>query len=69
MGELERDVRPQPLVDEPLGDSLVRSGNRARLVRVANQLAEERRVREQAALVEAANRPDGVVERLACDEA
>ena len=67
--ELERDVRLQLLRDEALDDLLVLGGDGGRALGVRDRLAEERRVRVQARVVELAQHGDALVERLAGDEA
>ena len=69
MRELERDVRPQPLRVDAVEHLAVGGDDRARLGLVAHALAEERRVREQALVVQPPQDGDGRVEALAGDEA
>ena len=66
--QLERDVRPQFLRDEPLEDRLVLGGDRGGALEVGHRLAEERRVRVQPRVVEPPKDGDALVERLAGDE-
>ncbi len=68
MRELQRDVRAQALVDETRDDRLVLGDDGARLRFVADALAEKRRVCHEAAVVEAAQYEDVIVEGLAGDE-
>ena len=68
VGELEGDVRAQPFSDEPRDRLLVRGDDGLRLGFVADALAEERRVRREAALVQPAQYGDAVVEGLAGHE-
>ena len=67
--ELESDVRLQLLRNEALDDLLVFGGDRGRALGVRYRLAEERRVRIQARVVQLAQDGDARLERLACDEA
>ena len=66
--ELDRDVRPQALRLDPVEHLAVGGDDRAGLRLVAYALAEQRRVREEAALVQPPQDRDRVVERFACDE-
>jgi hypothetical protein len=52
MGELERDVRPQPFCVDAVEQLAVGVDDLARLGLFAHALAEQRRVREQALLVQ-----------------
>ena len=69
MRELECDVRLQLLGDEALDDRLVLGSDRGGALGVRDRLAEERRVRVQAGVVEPPQHRDARVERLAGDEA
>ena len=69
MRELERDVRAELLVVQALQDALVLGRNRARLLRVRDVLAEDRRVGVEALLVQPPQNGDALVEGLAGDEA
>ena len=69
MRELERDVRAQPLRVDAVEQLAVGGDDRARLGLVAHALAEQRRVREQALLVQPPQDGNGRVEALAGDEA
>ena len=67
--QLERDVRPQGLRLDAVEHLAVGGDDLARLGLVAHALAEERRVREEAAVVQPAQDGHGSVEALAGDEA
>ena len=67
--ELERDVRPELLVDQPLDQLAVLHRHRRRTGRRRDRLAEQRGVRVEARVVESSKRHDALVERLARDEA
>src|SRR5581483_8448523 len=69
MGELERDVRPESLGGDPVEQRPVRVDDGTRFGLVAHALAEERRVRQEAVVVQAAEDRHRGVEALACDEA
>jgi hypothetical protein len=69
VGELEGDVRPQLLGLDPVEHVFVRADDGFGLLGVANVLAEQGRVRPQPLLVQPAERDDGLVQRLAGDEA
>src|SRR5581483_12321943 len=66
--ELERDVRLQLLRGDPVEHFPVRVHDGAALVRRVHVLAEQRRVRQQALLVEPPEHGDELLERLAGDE-
>ena len=67
--ELERDVRPQPFGLDAVEQLAVRGDDRARLGLVAHALAEQRRVRQEAVVVQPPQDRDRCVEALAGDEA
>ena len=67
--ELQRDVRAQLLGRDPVEHLLVRRDDPLGLPRLEDALAEQRRVRVQPLLVQAAEHGDALVERLAGDEA
>ena len=68
VGQLERDVDPQPLGGDAVEDLLVRVDDDAGLGLVVDPLPEQRRVGLEAAVVEPPQYDDGVVERLPRDE-
>ncbi len=69
MSRLDRDVRPQALAADAVERALVLLHHRPRLRRLADSLAEQRRVREQTAAVELPQHRHRLLERLTGDEA
>ena len=68
MRELERNVRAELLLVEALEDALVLGRDRARLLRIRDVLAQDRRVGVEALLVQSPQNGDALVEGLAGDE-
>ena len=68
MRELERDVCPQTLSVDPVQHLAVRVDDRARLGFVANALAEQRRIGEEALFVQTPQDRHRRIEALAGDE-
>ena len=69
MRQLQRDVRPQLLRRDPVDHLFVGCDDALGLARLEHALAEQRRVRVEALLVQPAEDGDAFVERLARDEA
>ena len=69
VGRLDREVRAQPRARDAVEHALVLLDDRLRLAGLADALAEQRRVREQPALVELPEHRHRLLERLTGDEA
>ena len=69
VGRLDREVRAQPRARDAVEHALVLLDDRLCLAGLADALTEQRRVREQAALVELPEHGHGFLERLTGDEA
>ena len=66
--QLQREVRPEALAGEPVEELGVLAHDDVRSVRVRYRLAEQRRVRVQACVVQPPQHDDALVERLSGDE-